>query len=380
MLPMRAPTAALALAAFTATLTAQVNPFVVYPQDPAREPLTCTSFVGRPNWNAAAEALLELNQDCFRSVGDANGFMRVFGVYHWLADENLATAETYSLVIRGPAAQFGPNMTAAGQILQIAGLTSPPSTAATRGTWIMYDGFNLQGGQIIPGDYSLGTMLPRIYVGVGLPANPLWPVSDGHSLFRADMLNSLTGSTVGESHHTRAVSTTWAGNTSILPFNTLWSYVLGPFVTSPNLHVGGSDPNSSRLGTTGENYGLGGLYPDVSGGPPAAPRRDGLRLRVTDNLAPFGLCFYGASVGFQFPYYHWQMMGTLIGYGHIGDGTGMPFSLSVSSLQAGISHHLVAAPNTIPTALVGTSLVFQAIVWDVNTNVGEWTNAQRVQF
>ncbi|MFM1873471.1 MAG: hypothetical protein RL398_2893 [Planctomycetota bacterium] len=369
-----------ALALLATAATAQVNPFVVYPQDPERQTLTCTSFVGRPDWNYAAEALLELNQRDFRSVGDANGFMRIFGVYHWLADEKLSTTETYSLVIRLPDAGNGPDMTTAGEVLNIAGLTSPPSTSTARGTWIMYDGFNIQGGQIIPGDYWLGNMLPRIYVGVGLPANPLWPATDGHSLFRADMLNANTGALVGENHNASAVTVTWAGRTTQPSFTTPWSYVMGPFVTSPNLHVGGIDPTTTRLGTTGANFGLGGLYPDISGLPATAPRRDGIMLRVTDNVAPNGLCFYTAGLGFSYPYYEWRLIGTLIGHSHVGDPSNLPITLGLTTLTNGLSQMNVAAPGTISPALVGVDLSFQGMIWDVASNLAEWTNAQLVNF
>ncbi|MCA8964766.1 MAG: hypothetical protein KDC48_07760 [Planctomycetes bacterium] len=367
------------VAALTTMAAAQVNPFVVYPQDPERQNITCTSFVGRPDWNNAAEALFEIDQQHFRSVGDANGFMRVFGVYHWVADERLSTSETYGLVIRLPAATAGPDMTTTGEVLRIPNLTTPPSTNTARGTWIMHDGFNIAGGQIIPGDYFLGTMLPRIYIGVDLPANSLWPNTDGHSLFRADMLNANTGAVFGENHSPIAQPVTWAGLTSAPSFTTPWTYIMGPFVTSPNLHLGGIDPTSNRLGAPGANFGLGGLYPDVSGLPATTPRRDGLVVRVTDNLAPFGLRMLGASLGFSLPYYHWSMQGILIGYGHIGDGSST-ITVDLGVQQNGVSETTIAQPGVIPTALVGTDIVFQAIVWDTNTNVGEWTNAQAAHF
>ncbi len=363
------------------TAASQVNPFVFFPQDPERQTVTCTSFVGRPDWNRAGEALLELNQQHFRSIGDSNGFMRIFGVYHWVADEKLSTVETYDLVVRLPAASGGPDMTQAGEVIRIAGLTTPPSTNTNRGTWIMHDGFNIIGGAVVPGDYFLGTMLPRIYVGVGLPANPLWPATDGHSLFRADMLNANTGATTGENHSASATNPTWAGLASAPSFTTPWNYILGPFLTSPNLHVGGIDPSSTRLGlapgVVGTNYGLNGLYPDVSG----SPRSDGLVLRVTDNLAPFGWCFFGASLGFKQPYFHWPMIGTLIGYGHIGDDSLDPaLPLGIGMLQNGVRERSLALPGTIPPALLGTHLAFQAIVFDANINLAEWTNAQAVHF
>lgn len=361
---------------FAGALSAQVNPFVLYPQDPERQTITCTSFVGRPDMERAAEALVKFDASWCRGLADNSNLLwtHFFGVYHWVADEKLSTVETYGLVVRGEDPATGLPLTGLSY-LNISGLTTPPSSNPNRGTWIMYDGFNLPGGLA-----TTPIAQAPLFVGVELPANPLWPATDGHSLFRADMLNANTGATVGENHRTGAVTTTWAGLASAPSFTTPWSYILGPFVTSPNLHVGAIDPTSNRLGlppsTTGANIGLGGLYPDVSG----QPRSDGLVLRVTDSLAPFAWCFYGASLGWQQPYYHWPMMFYLIGYGHIGDDFNTPIPLGIASLQNGVHERPLALPGQIPAALVGTELAFQAVVWDGNLPVGEWTNAQAVHF
>jgi hypothetical protein len=361
-------------AALVGSAAAQVNPFVFYPQDPERQTLTCTSYVGRPDMSNAAEALMEINDDHFRGVGDANGIIRLFGVYHWLADEKLSTIETYGIVVRNFNPAGGPDMSVAGEFLRINGLTSPPSTNPNRGTWLMYDGFNIAGGLIIfPPPGSVAFAPERFYVGVDLPANPLWPATDGHSLFRADMIGANTPATLGENEKVGSPHPTWAGLQGAPSFTTPWTYVLGPFVTSPNLHIGGVDPLSTRLGTTGANIGMNGLFPDVSG----TPRRDGLIIRVTDNLAPFGIVGLGASIGFQPPYFIWELMGTLIGNSHVGDPlTIVP--LAVSGLQAGVREFTIALPNTLSPTLVGNDFAFQAIVWDVNLDLAEWTNAQVV--
>lgn len=346
----------------------QVNPFVIYPQDPERQTITCTSYVGRPDYNRDAEALLPIDAQDFRGVGDANGVIRVFGVYHWVADENLATTETYDLVVRQGAVGGGPDMAASGELLRIHGLSTPPSINNQRGTWIMYDGFNITGGLVL-------SPQPRPwYVGVHLPANPLWPASDGHALFRADMLSANTSAVVGENHRLGAPNPTWAGLQGAPSFSTPWTYILGPFVTSPNLHIGGIDPTSSRLGAPGASFGMNGLYPDVSG----TPRSDGLVARVTDNLAPFGWAFLGGSPGFRPPYY----LGTphLIGLSYIGDSSVRPIVLGLAPLQNGAHEFPLAMPGTIPAVLVGADLVFQAVVFDANLTLGEWTDAQAVHF
>jgi hypothetical protein len=362
------------LAALGAGATAQVNPFVFYPQDPERQQVTCTSFVGRPDVANAAEALLEFHEDKIRAAGGGevgHGVMRIFGVYHWVADERLATPEIYDVVVRHQATTGGPDMSAAGAVFEIVGLSTPPSTSSARGTWIMYDCFNTPGGfnELPP---------PVWYVGVRLPANPAWPATDGHSLFRADMLTANTGAAVGEEHGPHAQTWTWAGLQGAPSFRTPWSYILGPFLTTPTLHVGGIDPTSTRLGAQGANLSLNGAYPDVR----TAGQTDGLMLRMQDNLAPFGWAFFGGSLGFlprSNTYFHYPLWGPLIGWCHIGDPTTV-LTLGVVQLQNGARYLPLVAPNVLTPALTGVSIAFQGVVWDANTGVGDWSSAQLVRF
>lgn len=346
----------------------QVNPFVLYPQDPERQTITCTSFVGRPDWNNAAEALVKFDRSWLQALGDnSNGLgAHIFGIYHWVADENLSTVETYDLVLRFADAGGDPYMTT--PYLRIPGLTTPPSTNPNRGTWIMYDGFGLQGGAIV------GVLNNEsLFVGVGLRANPAWPTTDGHSLFRADMLNANTGAVLGENHRAGAPNPTWAGRTSAPSFSTPWTYILGPFVVSPNLHMGGIDPLSNRLGAPGANFGMNGSYPDVSGN----PRSDGLMVRFTDNLTPFAVVGLAASLGFDGP--HWAPFQNLLGFSYVGTGQNT-IAILVATLQNGVREAPVAMPGAIPAALMGTTLAFQGFVWDPNTNLANWSNAQAVHF
>lgn len=356
-----------------ATATSQVNAFVFYPQDPERQTVTCTSYVGRPDGNNQAEAMMEVSTEHFRSVGDANGPMFVFGVYHWIADERLSTSETYSVVVRkGLVPGIGPDMAATAEMLRIGGLSTPPSTNNARGTWITYEGFGAQAPlTVMPDDQNLLPTEGRYYVGVDLPANPLWPASDGHSLFRADMLSANTPATVGENERLGAPNPTWGGSVGGTAYSTPWTYILGPLVTSPNLHVGGIDVLSSRLGTAGASLGMNGLYPDIMG----LPRCDGLMFRVSDSLAPNGLVFMGAQFGFEPPIFLWSLWPDLIGHSHLGV-SGLP--LGMTSLNLGAVEVTMALPNTIPTVMMGTDITFQSIVWDTGINLGEWTNAQAV--
>ena len=343
---------AVAGALLAGVAVAQVNPFVFYPQDPERQQLTCTSFVGRPDMSAAAEALMALDTQHFRGVADANGFQRFFGMYHWLADERLSTSETYGIVVRRALPTGEPDMSTAGERLVITGLSSPPSTSTARGTWYMYDGFGIQGGLWVLPPQGSTTLAPdRTFFGVQLPANPLWPATDGHSLFRADLLTANTGATVGENHRIGAPNPTWAGRLTQPSFTTPWTYVLGPFVTSPNLHLGGVDPLSNRLGAPGANLSMNGLFPDIGG----QPRRDGLIVRVTDNIAPNAIVGVGGAVGFQLPLYLGPFPGPIIGHSFIGSEiTAIPLYTGV--LANGAREWTIALPNTINPALVGVQI------------------------
>jgi len=347
----------------------QVNAFVFYPQDPERQTITCTSYVGRPNGNVQAEAMMEVSTDHFRGVGDANGPIFLFGVYHWIADEKLNTSETYDIVVRKSAAGPGPDMSANAEALRISGLTTPPSLSPSRGTWITYEGFGAQAPlTVLPG---FAPIEGRYYVGVDLPANPLWPATDGHSLFRADLLSANTAATLGENEKLGSPDPTWGGSVGGTAYSTPWTYILGPLVTTPNLHIGGLDPLSSRLGAPGANLGMNGLYPDIMGN----PRCDGLMFRITDSLAPNGVVLMGASYGFENPMFVWPLIGTLIGHSFIG---GDPIPLGITSLTNGVVELPLALPNTIPVAMTGSDVVLQSIVWDTSINLANWTNAQAV--
>jgi hypothetical protein len=361
-----------AVALLAGATLAQTNPFVFYPQDPERQTITCTSYVGRPDMANQAEAMMEVTTDHFRSVGDANGPIYLFGVYHWLADENLSTSETYDVVIRNQDPNgLGPDMSPAGEALRISGLTSPPSTSTARGTWIVNDGFGSQAPLAL-----LPTFAPsegRYYVGIDLPADPNWPATDGHALFRADLLSAGTAATVGENERLGAPDPTWGGSVNGVPYTTPWTYILGPLVTSPNLHVGGLDPNSTRLGAPGANLSMNGLWPDVSG----TPRCDGLMVRITDSLAPNGVVMLGANYQFEPPLFVWPLIGTLIAHSHIGD-TSQAIPLGITTLSNGEVDLPLAPPASIPPTMMGSDIILQAIVWDTGINLAQWTNAQAV--
>src|SRR5712671_290766 len=178
----------LALAAVTASLAAQ-NPFVVFPQDPERQTITSASYVRRPNWTSQAEGFQQLAADWFRGIGDTGPSCSARGFYYWAADENIATAETYGIVLRTADPTGAPDVTATGVIMRVTGLTTPSGAGGPRGSWIMIDVFATP--VAVPCDQSW-------YQGIDLPASPNWPATDGLSMWAADALTAGSPATVGE--------------------------------------------------------------------------------------------------------------------------------------------------------------------------------------
>lgn len=346
------------------SLAAQINPFVFYPQDPERQTITTGSFVGRPDWNAQAEGFCELGAGWFRGVGDetvALPLCQARGFFHWAADEDLSTSETYGIILRrgDPTGMIDP--TPAGEIVRVTGLTTPVNPAGGRGTWIMTDTFTT--AVAVPCSASW-------FMGLDFPANPAWPVSDGHSLWRADVPGTSTA-TVGENPRAGAPDANWTVRPTGTVFSNAWSNIMGVRVNSPSLHVGGLDPGNTFQGlglpNTQANIGLNGLFPDISG----APRSDGITLRVQDNLAPTGLAFFAAAPGLA------TMALPIPGItGQLHLDIAFTASIGFGTLSGGALDFPVFAPGSISPAFTGIALGFQAVVFDPGTGTARFSNAQ----
>jgi hypothetical protein len=346
-------------------VAAQTNPFVVFPQDPERQTVTASSYVRRPDWNMAAEAFQEMGNLMFRGVGDAaGGTCTARAFYHWAADENTATSETYGIILRTGTTTpgNGPDPTLAGEIVRVTGLTTPTGGGG-RGTFIITDAF------------ATPVTLPcetEWFQGIEFPANLSWPATDGHSAWAADP-PGFSPATVGDNPRAGAPRVTWRIGTGGAVVTTAWTYIMGVRVDSPVFHIGGVDPLSSRQGAGGgPNLGMGGLFPDVSG----TPRSDGLTLRVQDNVQPNGLGVFFLSTSFA------SLPFTFPGFGGriYVDLSSMLWSGGPVSMTNGAAELVLAPPNVIPTSLQRRSLVMQALVVDPTTLTGSFTNAQRVAF
>ncbi|MCR9247811.1 MAG: hypothetical protein NXI31_22515 [bacterium] len=353
-----------AAATIASSLAAQRNPFVFFPQDPERQAITSASFVGRPDWNNAAEGFQELNSDWFRGIGDEGGSCLAYGFYHWAADEDVSTSETYGVVLRNADPVTGLiDPTAAGEIVRISGLTTPSSPAGGRGSWIMTDIFTTPAALPCTDTW---------FMGVDCPANPAWPTTDGHALWRADTPSASTAA-VGENPRAGAPDANWTVTPGGNVFSNGWSYILGVLTETPSLHVGGLDPNNSRQGQAlplmQANIGLNGLFPDVSG----APRSDGITLRVQDNAVPAGLAFFAAT-----PFYG----ASPIPFGSFGQlhlDIVSSVTLGFAPMAGGAVEFAVFAPGSIAPGFAGTTLRFQAVVLDPATGGAQFTNAQATE-
>jgi hypothetical protein len=358
--------AAFAAVAAPALAQSPFNPFIVFPQDPERQPITAASYVRRPDWNLAAEGFQQVTQDLFRGVGDVGAGVSVArGFYHWAGDLDNATPETYGIVLRREDPILGgPDVTPAGVIVQVNNLTTPIG-AGGNGGWILTDVFATPAA--LPQNASW-------YQGMFLPANPAWPSGsppDGHSIWAADTLAANTPATVGENGRLNAPPVTWRVNAAGVAARTQWTYIMGTLVENPVLHVGGIDPLSSRTGTPGApSYGMNGLFPDVSG----SPRSDGLQLRMQDNQLANGIAVFAGSFG-------WFPVPVPIGYGgdlHLDLTTVVLLGAGVPTGGAAVVP--LATPGTLSPALIGQTVMFQGLWLDPLTGAGRMANAQATSF
>jgi hypothetical protein len=358
------------LSLLPAASLAQSNPFIVFPQDPERTTITASSYVRRPDWNRQGEGFQQVTQDLFRGVGDIGGVLLANGFYHWAADLNVATAETYGIILRLADPTGAPDLTPAGIIVQVPNLSLPTNPAGGNQGWIMTDLF------------ATPVVLPTgggWFQGLDLPNRPEWPSglgggpADGGSIWSADTLSAGTPATVGENARIGATPVTWTQTATGNVFRTQWTYIMGTLVGNPVLHIGGIDPLSTRTGgPPGEpSYGMAGLFPDISG----TPRSDGINLRLQDNQFGGGIALFAAS-----PF--WWAGGPLSVPGFTGDlqldiSTLLLVGIALPTNNAAVLP--VVAPGAFSPAFLGTEFMFQGVVFDPVTGTGKFSNGQVTQ-
>jgi hypothetical protein len=319
---------------------APVNRLIVYPEDTG----SSATYVGRPDWNRAAEGFTELSRDDFRGVGDGLTSCRLLGLHHWAADENTATPETYGVIFRhADQSGFGPDISPLGVIGAIPGL-STPTGAGGRGSWIMNDFF------ATPVTVNCQA---SVFVGLDFPANPSWPATDGHAMWRADVDPTVT---VGENprpNHPRNIA--WFFNSAQIVGMRPETYILGPIVETPILQIGGVDPNSCRNGPGlcgRPSYGLNGLFPGVTNG-----RTDGITIRIRHAAAAFGAAVPMLAGGFAALPFRLAFIGGSL---HL-DFASMLILNPVNLDGAGNVEVPIASPGSLDASYVGRNYAFQAV-------------------
>lgn len=354
----RLPWLLLSLPLITASAAAQANFLWVYPVEDG----SAATYVVRPDGGNPAEGLTEFSADFFRGIGDtSSGVCEVLGMFHYAADEDIATPETYDIVFRSyDAANAQPDTSSTGMIASITGLPLPVNPAGGRGGWILTDTFATP--VTIPCDQTF-------YAGVNLYAANSWP-SDGQSQWAAyiDPLNA--GGTVGQNPRAGTAEICWSVSTTVStdPYTTM----NGLMVDSPVFQIGGIDPTTTLNGgtamATDPSYGLNGMFPDI-----AMPRQDGLTLRVKDSVVPSGVALFAIADGWGMPPLAFAFPGLyqldIVTTGLIG----------VAPLSGGVAELPIAAPGSVPISFLGTNLYFQGAVVNVNGNA-RLGNAQAVSF
>lgn len=322
------------------------------------------TFVNRPAGGSAAEGLVEFNSAYFRGIGDTSILgdrCEVGGLFHYAADEDTTTVETYDVVLRTQDPNtMQPDPTTAGLIASFTGLSLPTNAAGGRSGWIMTDTFGAP--VAVPCDQTF-------YAGLNLAANANWPASDGQSIWACYKDPVASGGTVGQNPRAGSPDLMWSVAGAITTLG--WTGMVAVMVDSPVFQVGGIDPNTTlngpTAGATDPSYGLNGLFPDL-----IPPRGDGLTLRVKDTVEPFGVALFTlADTWFPIP--------MPLGFpGAYRLDLGTTVFLGFAGMSGGIGELPVVAPGAIPQSLIGTSVYFQGAVFGASgTRLG---NGQAVTF
>jgi hypothetical protein len=336
-----------------------MNVFEIYP-DPVGSSTTFASRASDPNpmvdnGNAARELLQEVPGSFFAHIGDfqsGGGLPRAHGFKVFTQDEKGSTPETYSFLFRRERSPGGGiDTTAAGVIFQTGPLPTPPPGP---------------GGPIVAWDVKMTFTTPitlptraTFYMGVSLAAAPGWSMGiDGQSVHAAAYPPSGPWGDFprpgAPSHAFKVVG----GVASLTSPARCWN--VGLLSQAPVLNLGGRAPGNTRQAAPPDNFGGGGLYPDVGG--LMAGRFDDLvaRTRAYDMRGGFSLLYLSSGRG--------------PGIGVFGvPGTFLldPLVLvrmGTSPLDAnGISKFempLGPGPSVFRTSLVGLVLNFQAVAAD----------------
>lgn len=328
------------------------NLFEIYPE-PNGGSTTFTSrlSVGVNN----GETLAEIPAASFKGVGDNGVDCRTGAIRIVEQDQNGVTQDQYYLISRLPnpsATPPGPMPGAAGANWFTNFIPMPASTTIGPVAWIITVTF-AQPSPTVPCEGGW-------FLGVGHQAAPGWAATDGCSTHMADN----TQGTLGDNGRTGAPrQDSWYGIGGYLvpptysPASTARSMRIAALNGAPTLNQGGLNPNNTRQPAPPNNFGLGGLFPDVSG----APRSDGALARLVSLQNAGGIALIlGSAPGF--------IPGGIVVPGIGGRLWISPsplFVLAVAPLStAGATGDVTIAPPGSLAGLGGASFGMQALVLD----------------
>ena len=278
----------------SACLQAQTqNLFEIYPDTAG----TSTTFASRAtggadNGNSARELLQAVPGSCFAHVGDSTiggGTPRATGFRVFTQDEKSSTRETFSVLFRREVSPGGGvDTTAAGIIFQSGPhMTPPPSPAGPIEAWDMRITFMTPATLPATATY---------YMGVSLAAAPGWSTGiDGQSVHAAAYPPSGPWGDFPRPGAPSHAFKVLAGVATLTDPPRCWN--VGFLTQAPVLNLGGRAPGNTRQASPPDNFGGGGLYPDVAGMMPG--RFDDLvaRTRAIGMAGGFSLIYLSSGRG-----------------------------------------------------------------------------------
>lgn len=335
---MRYTTTLLTAALVCGSLSAQ-NDFFHYP--------TATTFTSRGNNGVnAGEILQGYHKESWRGIGMSSATSsKLVMLAATTQDQSAKTQETYYWVVRKGTDAAGPMLGTNGLLYKSAALKTPPSTSAGAAAFSITH--TLTTAVQIPEDQFVS-------IGLQLAAAPKW-TADGMSCHAASGATAGAGSQQKDHAWQILAKATKATHTS-----SMRAFNMGMAVASPVFQVG-------NVFSGKNNYGQGGLFPDVSKGQGLA-----LRILAKGDNGQVALVFASGKffVG-KLPVFFGARL-----FLNPAQLVANPFLLGAVATDKA---EVVAAAK-IPSFMAKKSVAFQGVLVDLKKVSLTLTNAVRTQF
>ena len=353
--------AAAAILTSWAGVNAQGNYYEVWPDSVVASGTTTATTRGTLN-TSAGDVLQEWPVDMVAGVGDTGAGCQFIGAYYRHQDQDAATQENYSIIVRKADPTGAVDPTPGGILFQGATMQTPLGSGIT--AWYATVGFTT------PVTLPCSTGL---FAGLYMDVAPGWSATDGHSMHMAAYVDlGPPYPPVGDNPRAMARNISWNTSNGVVtnpPSGRVFAFAL--MTMAPVLNMGNIDPNSTRS-AGGISYGAGGFFPEVKLG---ALRDDGLIARVRDITNSGGTAHVLLGIGSLPPGLPLPPF-----RGHIYlNPAGAIVPVGSATLNGGIATITVAPPGAIPP-LLGFSLWFQAVTLSSGFTNPRFTNAQGVSF